>query len=419
MNDAGSVPTAVYLHIGAMKTGTSYVQANLDDSRTALAEAGVLYPGRIGAAVHDVLGKRGARHLGPRSGAWDQLAASVREWDGPSVVMSMEFLTLATTAQVHRIVDSLKPAELRIVLTARDLSRTIPSAWQQTTKNRQTSSWPDFLTAITGDDDAGTRTREQFWRHHDAAAIARTWSGVVGADCVTVLTVPAPGSDPTVLWARFCTAVGLDAEQFPVAETSAWNFSLGFAEAEVMRRLNIELGRDLDQPTYRRLVTDFISGDVLRGTAEPTRPPSLPVEVKAWAERRARELVADLRGLGVAVVGDLDELVPAAGAADEREATASQPDPAEVAAVAVRAAAALVLRLAEVTASHPAGDEPGPTEPGPTGAGGSPGEDDRPRTTSPDLSAGTAADRFDDPLRRAERRARRRAARVTGSSPTR
>ena len=412
MNDGVSAPEVVYLHIGAMKTGTSYVQGNLDNSRTALADAGVLYPGRIGAAVHDVLGKRGGRHLGDKSGAWDRLAATVRDWDGPSAVLSMEFLTLATTAQAERIVESLHPAEVHVLLTARDLGRTIPSAWQQTTKNRQTASWPEFLVAITGADETGERTREQFWRHHDSATIARTWCGVVGADCLTVLTVPPRGTEPTVLWDRFCTAVGLDSVRFPVAESNAWNSSLGFAEAEMMRRLNLELGRDLDQPTYRRLVTEFISGDVLRGAAEPTPPPTLPAVVHPWVDQRARELVAELRALGIKVVGDLDELIPTGVDPDQRAAAGTEADPADVAAVAVRAVAALVGRLAEVTASEPEAD----------GVPASGAVDGRPgggqATTEPDRepAARLGTNRIGDPVRRSERRARRRAARAASPS---
>ena len=50
----------------------------------------------------------------------------------------------------------------------------------------------------------GDRIREQFWRHHDVDAIARTWAGVVGPDRLTVVTVPPSGAAPYVLWERFC-----------------------------------------------------------------------------------------------------------------------------------------------------------------------------------------------------------------------
>lgn len=376
MNDGGGAAKTVHLHIGTMKTGTSYVQGNLEHSRRALAQAGVLYPGSVGAAVHEVLEKHGARHVGDTSGAWDELASTVRDWDGTGVIVSMEFLTLASNEQAQRIVDSLQPADVRIVLTVRDLSRTIPSAWQQTTKNRQTASWSEFLAALTADAVGGERMREQFWRHHDLARITRTWSGVVGPDRMTVLTLPPRDSPPTVLWDRFCAATGLDSADYPVAETSRSNSSLGFAEAEMMRRLNLELGRDVDQASYRRLVTGLISRRLLRRGAEPSGPVVLPARVHEWAVARSTQVVAELHELGVRVVGDLDELIPPELAGDRRLADDAFPDEpakddgsvaeADVAAVAVRAVAALVTRLAELDDAEPRGG--GRLRPGDAGA---------------------------------------------------
>jgi len=354
VNDSGGAAKTVHLHIGTMKTGTSYVQGNLEHSRHALARAGVLYPGSVGAAVHEVLEKHGARHVGDTSGAWDELASKVRAWDGSGVIVSMEFLTLASSEQAQRIVASLQPADVRIVLTVRDLSRTIPSAWQQTTKNRQTASWSEFLAALTADAVGSERTREQFWRHHDLARITRTWSGVVGPDRMTVVTLPPRDSPSTVLWERFCAATGLDSADYPVAETSRSNSSLGFAEAEMMRRLNLELGRDVDQASYRRLVTGLISRRLLRRGAEPTPAAVLPVHVHEWAVQRSNEAVSDLRALGVRVVGDLTELVPPPVGDDQRAfddsaaPVASTVAESDVATVAVRAVAALVTRLAEL-----------------------------------------------------------------------
>jgi len=390
VDEVGGAPQTVHLHVGAMKTGTSYLQGNLDHSRDALARSGVLYPGRIGPAVHDVLEKRSTRHAGASRGAWDDLVAEIRAWPGPTVVASMEFLGLASPEQAGRMVESLRPARVQIVITARDLARTIPSAWQQTTKNRQTVSWPEFLAAVPADRDREDAVRDHFWRHHDITAIARTWSAIVGPEQVTVLTVPRPGTDPSVLWDRFCTALGLDHGCYPVAESHAWNFSLGFAEAEMMRRLNAELGRGIDQPSYRRLVTEFISGDVLRGESPRTSPPQLPAHVHDWAVGRSEQVVSELAGLGVRVVGDLAELVPSARELGAAGDGVQEPVASEVATVAIRAVAALVNRLAE-------GSEP-------LGAG----------SAAADRGDGTG-DRRPSPataqeLRRLERRAARRAA---------
>jgi hypothetical protein len=365
----------VHLHIGTMKSGTSYLQGALEHVAPALSTDGVLYPGSVGPAVHEVLEKRGARHFGDVSGAWDELAASISAWQGKSAILSMEFLGLATTEQAERIVGSLAPFKPHVIITARDLGRTIPSVWQQTTKNRQTTTWPDFLAAICVDDDqpdddedplndaSAAKIRQQFWRHHDVPSIVRTWSSVVGVDRVTVITLPPSGSDPSLLWERFCAATGLDDERYPAPPPDAGrsNSSLGYAEAEMMRRLNVELGRDVDQAIYRHLVTGFISRRVLRRGVDPTPAPVLPPDVRAWAADQATEVIGELSDLGVAVIGDLEELRPAPSTTStgtERD----DPSDADVAAVAIRAVAALVGRLGEAESMEP-GKKQRPAQP--------------------------------------------------------
>jgi hypothetical protein len=53
----------IYLHVGAMKTGTSYLQQLMFDNKDALLGQGVLFPGEHPRsaqviAVRDVLGLR-------------------------------------------------------------------------------------------------------------------------------------------------------------------------------------------------------------------------------------------------------------------------------------------------------------------------------------------------------------------------
>jgi hypothetical protein len=328
-----------------MKTGTSYVQGLLERDRESLAAEGVLVPVDVNRAVHDVLDRRGTRSLGSVTGTWDALLKSVREWRGDRVLVSMEFLGLATAPQIKKIIDSLAPSPVRVVITARDLGRAVPSAWQQTTKNQQRATWQEFLDAITNESE-GSSPALQFWRHHDVASMARRWTAVVGADAVTVVTVPPSGSPPEELWQRFCAAVGLDVADHAPDGKERRNASLGHVEAEVLRRLNVALAGRIPQPDYRRLVTGVISRQVLRRGHGVTQPPVVPASVHAWAVERSAGVVADLRSLGVRVVGDLDDLRPEPLSTEP----ASEPSDAEVAAIAVRVAAALLPRVAELSA---------------------------------------------------------------------
>jgi hypothetical protein len=345
----------IFLHIGTMKTGTSYIQGSLEQLEDRLARVGVLYPGNVGSAVHDVLDKRGAKQLGEVQGAWDELAKRVRSWPGPTAIISMEFLTLATFAQADRIVHSFGAADVRVVLTVRDLVRTIASAWQQTTKNRSTTPWAEFVQTVLDPERASDPVFELFWNHHDIPRIVRTWSDVVGMDRVCLVVVPENESSPEVLWQRFCTAVDLDPEVFPPTDGAGRaNASLGLPEAEMMRRLNAELGRRVDQVDYRRLVTGFLSRRVLRRGEASRQRPELDSEHYARAVERAHELISDLKALDVRVVGSLSELMPLSDEPVGNSAPGPSPSDAEVADVAIRAVAALVTRLADAERDGPA-----------------------------------------------------------------
>ena len=70
-----SMTATVVLHVGAMKTGTTFIQAVMRTNRAALAERGVLWPGHSWAdqvrAVNDVKSRRvgvpssDGRRMGP------------------------------------------------------------------------------------------------------------------------------------------------------------------------------------------------------------------------------------------------------------------------------------------------------------------------------------------------------------------
>src|SRR3954468_5519858 len=126
----------VVLHVGVLKSGTSYVQQRLVAAAEDLAARGILFPtpwNRQVVAVSDVLGvKRRAR--GDFDGAWGRLAEEVRAWPGTAVI-SMEFLAPAREQQVAEVVASFPETPVEVIVTARDLNRTITAMWQESLKN--------------------------------------------------------------------------------------------------------------------------------------------------------------------------------------------------------------------------------------------------------------------------------------------
>jgi hypothetical protein len=302
----------VVLHVGCMKSGTSFVQRTLGDNRQVLADQGFLFPGRHWQQqVLAVIDVRGHRRDGvvpdDARGAWDRLRAEIAAWRGTALV-SMEFLATTTPASIQRIVASLAPARVEALLTVRDLGRSIPSMWQEGVKNGEGDSWESFVAAVRDDDPRRPGPARRFWRHQAATPIARRWSRGVGIDAFTLVTLPPAGAPSGLLWERFCAVVGLDPA--PFALPGPGNESLGAASVEVVRTLNERLGGALSTADHHRLVKRLAK----QGLAPRRQGPDGEAPIgyaDSWVAERAQGMIDGLTRLGVRVVGDLEELRPA------------------------------------------------------------------------------------------------------------
>ena len=104
----------VFLHIGAMKTGTTYLQQVLIQNKDALAEHGYLFPGTTWTAqvraAHDAVGHHRERQVkAGAAGAWQALVEEMLGHDGAASIFSVEFLGFAGRAAAERIVRDLAP----------------------------------------------------------------------------------------------------------------------------------------------------------------------------------------------------------------------------------------------------------------------------------------------------------------------
>lgn len=339
-------PPRIFLHIGTMKSGTSYVQGMLWRSRVELRAEGVLYPGEVSwleqvEAVRDVIGVGGPDRRPVQVGAWRALTEQLLSWSGPVAIVSMELLSFAGRSKVGEIVESLRPAEVHAVITARDLARVIPSAWQESTQNRQTWTWPDYLASLTGDGSQEPAAYRRFWKHHDLAVIAEHWAAAIGAQQVHLVTVAPAGGPRDQLWRRFAAAVGLEADRYVVPDAVRGNPAVGAASAEFLRRLNEGLV-GLDPTAYERVVKRFLAKQTLAHRTDERRL-ALPARYQPWVLARSATMVEELRTSGIDVVGDLEDLQPRLDGDSSDPDAVSEP---EVAGAAVHAAQALVLELA-------------------------------------------------------------------------
>jgi hypothetical protein len=335
----------IFLHIGASKTGTTYVQGVLFDNRDELAARGVRYPGHYAEAHYEAVQDLRGISIGGREdeslhGRWRSLVDEARRWSGDTVVISHELLGGSTDEAAGRAVASFEGADLHVVLTARDLGRQVPAMWQEYVKNHGTLPFDAYVRRIAREP-RRSRAAQLFWRQQHVAEIAERWCRHVPAERFHLVTVPPAGAAPDLLWQRFASVVGIEPTGL-VSERDRSNTSLSYAEAELLRRINRSLGERLDWLAYERTVKHQFAEDVLATGGRDGRP-SVPVIHRPWFQQQHRDMVGSLRALGVDVVGDLDDLEPSFGGPD----TVDGPDLEDVVTAATAALAELLSQRAD------------------------------------------------------------------------
>jgi hypothetical protein len=333
----------VLLHVGTPKTGTSYLQDVLFRNQRLLKEAGILYPGdRFDAhflAALDLMQLPWGGLETEAHGLWDRTAAEVRAWSGTSII-SHEILATASRAQAVRALASLghPDTEVHLVLSVRDLVRQIPAEWQENIKHRRGFAFHDFLKTIQ-DPQRNGPVATWFWGVQEIPDILNRWVADLPPERVHLVTVPAPGGPPDVLWGRFCEALGLTGIDLD-REGQRTNPSLGVPETALLRRINLKANRVVPPVRYRPLVRELLAHHTLsRRTGSPRL--TLPPDVHPWAQELAGAWIDDIKARGYHVIGDLGDLV--GPAATHPYADPDQPDEAEVADAAIDAIRALLL----------------------------------------------------------------------------
>jgi hypothetical protein len=325
----------VFVHIGLPKTGTSYLQTILWGHRDELRDAGLLVPGRerrdhLWASLVVREDRRVGRRNRRAPQAWRVLTDELAAWDGDGVI-SHEFFCSASAEQARRMVAELAPAEVHVVVTAREPLGLFTSSWQESLKNKGTTRIEDYARTVSDDP-----VKVWDWRALDLGLVLGRWGDVVPPERVHVITPPPAEAPRDELWNRFCAVLGVDpsvagsSERFP-------NASMGVVEAETLRRVNEQLegfDRAFDKGVWIR---SFLADErLVPRNGERFWPGA---DQQEDCRRRGRESVALVRRQGYDVVGDLESLlVP-----DELPARRhpSSVTDAEVAEVAV----ALVARL--------------------------------------------------------------------------
>lgn len=296
----------LYLHIGLLKTGTTFLQDGLWMHKEALAERGVLVPGRhrrrhLIASLDLRDDPKLARRAGDVSAPWQELVDEAKAWAGPAAVISHEFFAPAAPEHIQRAADSVGEMELHLVITARVLTELAPSLWQEWVKNggqRGIEGFPGKA-AFDPHDEWG-------WAAFDLSDVLSRWSAVIPPDRIHILPMRAGAGRTADIWERFLELLELAPDELPAPE-EAVNISLGVVEIEALRRVNMRLV-DFDTAGDRsHWIRTYLASTVMPNERERFRPSR-----KRWNRlvEKAQRAVEILQSADYDVRGEIADLVP-------------------------------------------------------------------------------------------------------------
>lgn len=294
----------VYLHIGTPKSGTTYLQSILRGNKDLLAEHGVLVAGeshgevvnaglviREDPRVETLLDDHGRK-------AWERVSREIRAWEGPVAILSYELLGAATSKQARAAIDDLGPnVEVHVVITARDFARAVTGAWQEQLK----FALQQPVSAIV----PGPR-HEFGWLTLDPRGQAQRWGSQLPPERVHIVTVPKAAADPTELWQRFARACAIEVPGLDLTTTRV-NESLGAPAAELLRRINTELGEPFtNNAEHARWLRDLLAHQVLVPLG--SEPIGITDDQFGRWSTRSEAAIEELGSAGYDVQGDLEDL---------------------------------------------------------------------------------------------------------------
>lgn len=299
----------LYVHIGLQKTGTTYLQAVMLGNRDRLASQGLaLVPPTKKEAFQLMLQVRDRYQPGRDpvavAEALDRFESRLERTTASRMLLSQESLSAAKPAQVKRFLAACHAVEVHVIITVRDLARSVPSAWQQDLRAGRTMAYPRYLRRLQRMEANGAGRHP--WIQLDPPAVLARWAAELPNDRIHVVTVPPPGSPPSLLLERFCRVLDLDPADLEKAETPS-NTSLGMVQAELLRRVNRELPEELLwRQVYGGIGKRFFAGEVL--SKQESRKIRVPSRLRPWCEEVSSRQVAALQEAGYHVEGTLADL---------------------------------------------------------------------------------------------------------------
>jgi hypothetical protein len=328
------VSPRVFLHPGPLKTGTTYLQSLLYANRESFLAQRITIVGNQAShyrAANELMRRKSLRMTSVPQGAWRRTRAAVLRAPG-DVVMSCERYSLFRGVHVQRVLEDLPDREVHVVLTLRDLVAVLPARWQEGIKNGGTASWAQFQERIARDP---ARLR----KITRAVSTLEAWAAALPAERVHVVTVPPSSAPRTLLFERFCEAIGADPTRLQTLEATRVNRSMDLVTTELVRRVNAQTAVKLPGPAQQSEIKEFLAQELAKRSRAR---PELGAAVLEAAKAETQTLVRHIETGGFHVVGDLNDLTSTTSAAPAGGGT--DIDPEQLLDAATIAVAALARR---------------------------------------------------------------------------
>ena len=207
-------------------------------------------------------------------GAWDRLVDEVEAWQGDELISQEQLVetsledAASALARLQAVAD-----EVHVVVTARDLVRQVPSAWQQRVKHGSPSTLGKFFKRVAKDDPAFN-----FWHHQDVPRILERWAADLPPAQVHVVVAAAPGCPVRPAVAPHLRAAR-DRRRRPVPRRHRWPSRLGPGQDRVPGGVTV---------TSRNAYLDAALSRRVKGFLEPQLGSAAPPGAHRAGPRDAR-----------------------------------------------------------------------------------------------------------------------------------
>lgn len=295
--------TNVTLHIGAPKTGTTFLQAILFGNQQRLREHGILVPADQRFHNRASAGVRNGPDS-PQYRSWEKLLSRIESWPGTVLVTNEWFAATSQERAAAAVQQLTDVADVRLVATARDLVDQVPAAWQETLKIGESSQIDAFSDGLDRPHPHWT------WSALDVAEVLDRWAATLPTRQTHVVTLPPRDTPAEALWTRFAVACGVD----PTWCTTDVNFareSLGVEAARLLQLAGPMLleAIDAEHASWRapyRWIQQYLAHGMLR--KHRGRRITMGGEQIAAVRERSQRCVDRLGDRGYPVHGDLADL---------------------------------------------------------------------------------------------------------------